>query len=555
MALPLASPRAQPTALATGTHAARVFGRTEPRLWTPPLRELTPDTSYGFDVVDWSRDALRFPLLSWQEWLVIHAGELLPDGRPRFREVYVLVARQNGKTTVPVVLSGYWMFVEDVPLILGTSTKLDYAKESWSKVVKLVNKSKDDGIRRLKGPGRWTRDANGEQECWTTDAETGDPLSRYKIAASNAEGGRSLTIYRLILDELRQHHTHDAWNAAEPATSATTLTTWGAQIWGLSNAGDDNSVVLNEKRDEAIEEIDGVEVIRADLDPSIGWFEWSCFRTADPGDPEALAMANPSFNVRIDGEALVRKGRAAQKKGGKALTGFQTEYMCIRVRKLDPAIDPGAWSRCLDPGTLSAARSRVALCLDLAPDELHASLIAAAVLPDDRVRVEAVAAWEGAGCADALRRDLPGWIARIRPQVLGWLPNGPAAGLAADLRVRPGPGRTWPPAGVTVEEIRGEVPAICMGLAKEVTARRLAHSDDPLINAHVGGAERLPRPGGTWVFARSGTGRGDQGERSDGHCDAAYATAGAVHLARTLPAPVGKPRLRVISDDGAVVED
>jgi hypothetical protein len=37
------------------------------------------------------------------------------------------------------------------------------------------------------------------------------------------------------------------------------------------------------------------------------------------------------------------------------------------------------------------------------------------------------------------------------------------------------------------------------------------------------------------VFSRKG----------EGHVDAAYAAAGAVHLARTLPAPVGKPRLVV----------
>jgi hypothetical protein len=87
-----------------------------------------------------------------------------------------------------------------------------------------------------------------------------------------------------------------------------------------------------------------------------------------------------------------------------------------------------------------------------------------------------------------------------------------------------------------VEEIRGELAAVCMGLAEQVTAGKIAHSDDPLLNDHIGGAERLYR-GDTWVFSRKG----------DGHCDAAYAAAGAVHLARTLPAPVGKPRL-VVAD-------
>lgn len=462
-------------------------------------------------MIDFARDDLCHPLDPWQRWLAIHAGELLPDGRPRFRIVLVLVARQNGKTEVLVVLSLFWQFVESQPLILGTSTKLDYAKESWKKAVKLAERS--PGLDALR-PAAWKREANGEQESWTTEE------SRYKIAASNEEGGRSLTINRLVLDELRQHRSYAAWDAAEPAASP-----MDAQIWALSNAGDDRSVVLNDLRESAIEFIEtGVGDYR------LGLFEWSAPEDADPQDVDALAQANPNLGRRKDPDALLGTAARAVAKGGEALTGFKTEQMCIRVRLLDPAIDPGAWRRCLDPGDLAGARSRVALCLDVAPDGLHATLAAAAAMAGGKVRVEVVAAWDGIGCTDRLRKDLPGLLARVRPQVLGWLPAGPAAALAADLKERPG----WPPPGITVAEIRGEVTAVCMGFAEQVTAEQIAHSDDPLINAHVGGAEPLKR-GDAWVFSRKG----------EGHCDAAYACAGAVHLARTLPPPVGKPRLVV----------
>jgi hypothetical protein len=465
----------------------------------------------------------------WQEWLAIHAGELLPDGRPRFLVVLVLVARQNGKTELLVILTLYWQFIDSFPLILGTSTKLEYAKESWKKSTKLAESTPD--FDALRGPRRWTRDTNGEQESRTIED------SRYKIAASNEEGGRSLTINRLVCDELRQHHDYSAWGAAEEATSAV----WDAQIWALSNAGDARSVVLNDHRAEALAMIEYInergevgmaELIAAGHDPRLGLFEWSADSGADPRDIEALAQANPNLNRRKDGAVLIAKANRAVRLGGEALASFKTESMCVTVPMLDPAVDSGAWGRGHVPGTLAAVRSRVALVVDIAPDELHASLIAAAVLPDDRVRVEAIKAWEGVGCVDAMRRDLPALVARIRPQALGWLPVGPAAVLGADLKPREGR-RSTLPASVTVEEIRGELAAVCMGLAEQVTAGRIVHSDDPLINAHVIGAEKLRRPGDTWVFSR----------RGGGHCDAAYATAGAVHLARTLPAPIGKPRL------------
>jgi hypothetical protein len=75
-----------------------ILGRTEPRVFTPPLRELTPETSAGFSVVQFAEEILGIELLPWQRWFLIHALELRPDGKFRFRKVLCLVARQNGKT-------------------------------------------------------------------------------------------------------------------------------------------------------------------------------------------------------------------------------------------------------------------------------------------------------------------------------------------------------------------------------------------------------------------------------------------------------------------------
>jgi hypothetical protein len=511
-----------------------VLGSTEPRLWTPPLRELTPDTSYGFDVNRFARDVLRHPLDPWQEWLTIHAGELLPDGRPRFRVVLVLIARQNGKTELCVVLTLYWQFVDQWPLILGTSTKLDYAKESWMKARKLIRQTikRDDAdaasLRAALGEGRWYRETNGEQESWTTD-EDGDPLSRYKIAASNAEGGRSLTINRLVLDELRQHTTYSAYDAAEPACSPP-----DAQIFGPSNAGTDASVVLNDLHAAALEFIE-----TGHGDPRLGLFEWSAPVGSRPDDINALAMANPNLNRRNrDSDVLLAKGARALKVGGEALTGFQTEDMCIRVKIMNPAIDANGWTACRKPGTLDDARSRLALVIDVAPDELHAAVYAAARVNTELVRIDFVKAWQGTQCVRQMTAALPELIGQIRPQVLGWFPNGPAAATTADLAERPGPVR-WPPAGVALTPIKSELPAVCMGFAEQVKSERIMHSGDPLLDAQIEGAERLPRgPHGEWVFSR----------RGEGHVNALYAAAGAAHLARTLPPPIGKPRLVTVPD-------
>ncbi|WP_228714359.1 terminase [Prauserella endophytica] len=506
-------------------------------MWTPPLVTgppgpcgcgcaLTPATSYGFGVDEFATEVIELPLDPWERWLVIHAGELLPDGRPRFRKVLVIVARQNGKTHVLVVLSLYWLFVEQRKLILGTSTNLDYARESWEKAVEIV-----EGIEELavEVPRGGIRRVNGEQTLKTIDR------CRYKIAASNRKGGRSLTIHRLILDELREHAKWDAWNAAYNAMNAVP----DAQAFGITNQGDDSAVVLDSLRADAVEGEPPHEVIRVDGDPRLGLFEYSAPLGSEPDDPYALAMANPNLGRRIDLDSLLGDARRAKRNGGEELAQFLTEVLCIRVPNLDPAVSAEGWAAGNKPGTLEALRARVALCFDMSLDGKHATLAAAAMLPSGRVRVEIVAAWEDTA---TMWRELPGHVRRVRPRRFGWLPGGPSAAAHAYLADRKNRRGEWPPAGVEVEEITREVTAVCMGFADLVENAQVLHSDDPLLNAQVGGAEKLWQ-GDVWRFTRRGA----------GHVDATYAAAGAVHLARTLPATVGKPRIIVAGDSAEQV--
>ena len=95
--------------MTTATYAQSVdlTGVILPSVYTPPLRELTPDTSYGFDVINFA-ERIGHPLDPWQCWAVIHIGELLPDGRPRFRKVLILVARQNGKSELLKIIGLYF---------------------------------------------------------------------------------------------------------------------------------------------------------------------------------------------------------------------------------------------------------------------------------------------------------------------------------------------------------------------------------------------------------------------------------------------------------------
>src|SRR5260370_30277627 len=114
--------------------AAAVLGRTEPRLFTPPLRELVPGDEYGngrttdgYAVIDFARDLLHMRLFPWQEWFLIHALELTEDGLPRFRICVLEVARQNGKSMLEVVLALWRMYTHEGSVVIGTAQDLPNA--------------------------------------------------------------------------------------------------------------------------------------------------------------------------------------------------------------------------------------------------------------------------------------------------------------------------------------------------------------------------------------------------------------------------------------------
>lgn len=514
---------------ATGARPDAVLGETVPRIYTRPLVEgppgpcgcgcaLTPETSDGFEAVEFATYVLGVPPDPWQRWLLIHALELLPDGRPRFRRVIVVVARQNGKTYLLSILANYWMYLRGPLNILGSSTKTAMAVKAWQAAIKLAEAVPELAAEIPAGRGKGIKTGMGHEQ-WTLING-----SRYEPVASNDDGGRGDALDRVISDELRQQKDYSAYNAAYNAMRARP----GAQWWGISNMGDDSSVVLNDLRDSAADFIE-----TGDGDPRLGLFEWSAPDGAKVTDVHALAQANPSMNrMRPDGSGftsddLLAEARVALKKP-LLLTAFKTESMNIRVKAMDPAIDPDAWGACKVDGDLGGLPN-IVTCLDVAPLGKGVTLLAGAMLPDGRVRVEPVHRWESVTAAEA---ELPGWLARNKPRKFGWFPGYEAAAMVATLRERKG--RTsWPPKGVIVEEITAEAVAACMAFAAAVEGRQVLHAGDPLLDKQALAAGKLPAGPDRWRFGR-------QGETT---VEALYAAAGVVLLARTLPTPKGRPRV------------
>jgi phage terminase large subunit-like protein len=510
----------------TGSLLPRIF--TPPNVTGPPgpcacACALTRETSYGFDLIEFA-DEIGWPLDPWQQWAAIHMGELLPDGRPRFRMVLILVARQNGKTVLCRVLTLYWMIIERAALIIGTNTSRETAKASWLDVIDFALNATPE---HFPGARLAVRKTLGEESfvtrgCSRHCRQDHDhlPISTYQFAAPNRRAGRSKTVSRAVLDELREHQDWETYKALIKAMTAVA----DAQAVAITNQGDALAVVLDSMRTSALEFIES-----GSGDPRLFLAEWSAPTGSDPTDPRAIAQANPDLGNRIKLDSIMGEALRAKAAGGEELAGFKTETLCMRVALLDPAIDPDNWTACgVDPADgvdLADHRRETALCLDVALDGTHATLVAAVVL-DGVTHLEVVAAWSGEGWSRRLRDELPALTERIRPRMFGWFPNGPAAVVTTDLRKRRG-NRAWPPRGTKLQEITGEVHTVCMGFANRVDDRLVRHLRDRLLTAHADRTQKLTR-GEVWTFTRSGV----------EPVDALYAAAGADYLARTMPPPL-----------------
>lgn len=381
-------------------------GYAEPRIWTKPLRELTPETSLGFEVVDYAREVLHVELRPWQKWLLIHALELNEDGSYRFKKVIVLVARQNGKTMLASVLSSWWLFVdsqrhpERVPpvkfKIVGTAQNLDIAREPWSQVRLWCNPEppseaeSEVAIADLQDATNKVSDTNGKEYIQAAS------LAHYEIrAAKNARGKPAA---RVLMDELREQENWVAWNA----TSQTTKSFWSGQLWGISNAGDAKSVVLAAQRKAALKVVASWEklVEKRGMDPfewadkhdnAIGIFEWSGRDGCELDSDEDLLQANPSCGY---GGMTLKSLKSDI--DGMTEAAFRTEVLCQWVTAdVDPYVDVETWESLTDNDSRIPEDERVMLAIDTSEDRKTTYVAVAGARGDGLDHVEVIARRDG----------------------------------------------------------------------------------------------------------------------------------------------------------------
>ena len=354
-------------------------GVTEARVFTPPLRELTEETSLGYAAIEYANTVLGKSLYPWQEWALIHAleiiGNLGSDWKFRFRTILFLISRQNGKTVLSEVIASFFLNVLCVPSVFGTSLSLDKAEEVWEAVI-----NDQEVIPELAGDIDRVSRTNGNKRLILTGQR------QYKVGAPTRRAGRGDSNDLVMLDEIREQRDWETWSAAAASTNAKP----NGLIVCFSNAGDPDSVVLRQLRSQAIGLIDGSAAhdFGGGVDAStLGLFEWSAEEGAATDDMEALAQANPALGYGYLTERALMSNR-----GTFPESKFRSECMCQQVETILPNPFPdGAWDGGLDVNSSIAPESELFFGLDLSQDRRWASIAVCGMREDGNYHIELVA--------------------------------------------------------------------------------------------------------------------------------------------------------------------
>lgn len=406
-------------------------------MWTPPLRKLTPKTTLGFECIKFSEEILDLELMPWQRWFLKAALELHPTevddaGQPlfRFRKVFLLMGRQNGKSTVMQALTLWRMFVDRCTLVIGTAQDLEIAESLLRECYELAEDV--DELKSEMGP---LMRGSGKMAFRLKTGET------YKVKAASRRGGRGLSGELVLLDELREHQSWDAWGAVTKTTNAKDR----AQIYGVSNAGDASSLVLRHFRMKAHERLgdpdglnadpgaddlseDEVEELGAEVDDSLGWFEWSAPVDCDRWDRPGWAQANPALGHRV------RESTLASDAANDPEWIFRTEVLCQwSDGTLAGPFPPGAWEAGRwDPlaGAPPQIVGNVVAGIAMSADRIKTYVAFAGRQESGRLQVEIVAERAGSEWVGDWLRERAGILDAVTGQTRG----APVSALMGDLR-------------------------------------------------------------------------------------------------------------------------
>jgi phage terminase large subunit-like protein len=425
--------------------------------------------SKGQEMIDFATE-LGINLMEWQRFVCIHGHKVQADGRWAHSELGLIMARQQGKSTLMMLRILTGMFVWGEGLQLASAHRLTTSLETFRQIVGLIetHPKLEKEVKKI----RWQHGAE-EIELFGN--------RRFVVkAANNAARGLSKpeTIH---LDELREYKDEDAWSSMRYSMMAAK----NPQVWVYSSAGDQHSVILNKLRERAL--------ASATTNDPIGWFEWS----AEPDAPillpsgeinwSAFAQANPSLGITIHPDNL------------KAVINdppdiVRTEVLAQWVDTINSAIDAQKWGLCQTEPIPLDPEKETWFGLDLSPDRKFGALVATQKLPGEKFNLVLLHTWSNDYSINdlAVANDIAPYVRKYNVQTVAYSKRT-AQAVASRLV----------PAGIPITDMDGAIYAeSCDRWLGAINSHRLQHGGQDELTQQTLSAAKLPYGDGSWIIGR-----------------------------------------------------
>lgn len=330
-----------------------LVGSPTPRIAPPlPLR-------HGLKEYRVQARALGIEPMPWQETAAKYATAVDGAGRWTYREVAIVVGRQNGKTTLskPLIVGR----LKAGRHIMHIAQVRELPRIMFEQIADALEATAPGLFPTRRGKIIWPRRGGGSESIVLANGGS------YRIAAAVSGSARGHSIDDLLIDELREMDSFDVINSAKPAQRFSD----NPQTIYLSNAGTETSMVLNSLR------------TRGPLDPSLAYLEWSADPSYDADDRRGWVQSNPAVGPEYP-QVLrdLETDYVAAKLGGN-LAGFETEALCRWVPSMrERLVDEYAWMACQGP---LGDPIRPVMAVSMTPDGKRAAAAMAWQRPDSSV--------------------------------------------------------------------------------------------------------------------------------------------------------------------------
>ncbi|WP_294292680.1 terminase TerL endonuclease subunit [uncultured Sphingomonas sp.] len=294
----------------------------------------------------WARGNARLRLEPWQVWILCLAFGWVrkSDGLRRFRRLFIVVPRKNGKSALSAGI-GLYMLCADGEFGAEVYSGATNEKQAWEvfKPAQLMAKRTPALIDKF------------GIEVLAKSLVRVDDNSKFETIVGDPGDGQSPSCS--IHDEYHEH--------ADDAQIDTMITGMGARSQPMqvliTTAGDNLAGPCYASIGEERKRLDGVGVLQEQLDqmkamglppgPPLDDETFYVEYTIDDGDDwksdAALKKANPNFGVSVDSEFLRARQREAISTPRKAGI-FKTKHLDLWVAAKTAYFDVEAWRRCRD---------------------------------------------------------------------------------------------------------------------------------------------------------------------------------------------------------------